>query len=262
MKLFLLFTLLSFSAYADLVKRKQNTQKDIDKKSPSSKKIEQQVHLKSSSTRSEVRSIIEDTDKKNANAVSAFINSKNLGISDNTSTFDILSGTVINGIILNSVVSSNLDSPLVVQVNSNINQIPENSKLLCFGITRGKRIAALCNRLIAFDEEYEINATLLNTDGTNGLTGTTFFTGKEELVVGAIVGGGISAALDVSRDRLSTSTGELVTSSYKNKLLSGAMGGVDQAVEIMGEESKNKDTKVVIEAGKPVLIYFNQRFKI
>ena len=80
--------------------------------------------------------------------------------------------------------------------------------------------------------------------------------------MGAIVGGGIAGALDVSRDRITTTTGELTTNTYRNKLLSGAMGGVDQAVEMMNEESKTKETKVVVQAGREVLIYFNQRFKI
>jgi hypothetical protein len=217
--------------------------------------------INSSTERNEVKAINSETDKKNAEVVRTYLKSKNMGITDYTSTFDVLTGTTLKGIILNSIVSSNLESPIVVQVTYSNCDIPVDSKLICVGFTRGKRVSSACTRLISNLDEYEINASLLNLDGTAGLTGEVF-TGKEEMVLGALVGGALSAALDVSRDRVSTATGELATNSARNKVLSLTMGGLDQGVQILSDEAKTKEAKVTIQAGTEVLIFINQRFKI
>jgi hypothetical protein len=217
--------------------------------------------INSSTERNEVKAINSETDKKNAEVVRIYLKSKNMGITDYTSTFDVLTGTTLKGIILNSIVSSNLESPIVVQVTYSNCDIPVDSKLICVGFTRGKRVSSACTRLISNLDEYEINASLLNLDGTAGLTGEVF-TGKEEMVLGALVGGALSAALDVSRDRVSTATGELATNSARNKVLTGTMGGLDQGVQILSDEAKTKEAKVTIQAGTEVLIFINQRFKI
>ena len=195
-----------------------------------------------SSNKSEVSAITAEGDKKNAEAIKSYLNSRNLGITDNTNIFNVNTGTTMKGIILNSIVSSNLESPILVQITESNCDIPISAKLVCSGATRGKRVLTACSKLVSNSDEFEINAILLNIDGTAGLTGE-IFTGKEELVMGALIGGGLSAALDVSRDRVSTATGELATNSQRNKVITGAMGGLDEAVQIMGNNSNfNKNS--------------------
>jgi hypothetical protein len=273
----LIYFLFSINAKADLYKSKHSSKNGEtgearnyvealplkpNKKLKINKIISQSVEAINSSTeRSEVSKINSEADKKNAEAVQTFLKSKQMGITDYTSTFDVLTGTTLKGIILNSIVSSNLESPIVVQVTYSNCDIPVDSKLICVGFTRGKRVSSSCTRLISNLDEYEINASLLNLDGTAGLTGEVF-TGKEEMVLGALVGGALSAALDVSRDRVSTATGELATNSARNKVLTGTMGGLDQGVQILSEEARTKEAKVAIQAGTEVLIFINQRFKI
>lgn len=255
------------NAHSDIFKF-NNSKKEkvsiINKEKHQMKKlVSHSVNSKKSSLMkaNEVNAINTEADKKNAIAVQAFLKSRNMGITDNTNTFDVLSGSTLKGIILNSIVSSNMESPILVQITESNCDIPVGFKLLCGGSTRGKRVVAGCSKLITNSDEFLINAILLNVDGTAGLTGEVF-TGKEELVLGALVGGGLSAALDVSRDRVSTATGELATNSQRNKIITGAMGGLDEAVGIMGDDAKNKETKISIEAGSEVLIFINQRFKI
>ena len=257
------------SVQADLFKKQKvdNVSKSVGKNHKNKKLIKQSISLKSSSIskktvdKNAIGQINAETEKKNAEVVQLFLNSRKLGVTDNTNSFDVSTGTILKGIVLNSVVSSNLESPLLVQITESNSDIPIDAKLICTGATKGKRVLTGCTKLITNSDEYSISAILLNTDGTAGLTGEVF-TGKEELVVGALVGGGLSAALDVSRDRVSTATGELATNSQRNKVITGAMGGLDEAVSIMGDEAKSKETKITIEAGKVVLIYINQRFKI
>lgn len=251
-------------AQADISKpQKADEHKQVKiKNNKKKKRISQSVSVRSSAVeRDSVIQINAEAEKKNAEAVQAFLKSRKLGVSDNTNTFDVNTGSTLKGIILNSVVSSNLESPILVQITESNCDIPSNAKLICTGATKGKRVLTGCSKLITNSDEFPISAILLNPDGTAGLTGEVF-TGKEELVMGALVGGGLSAALDVSRDRVSTATGELATNSQRNKMLTGAMGGLGEAVSIMGDEAKSKETKITIEAGKEVLIYINQRFKI
>lgn len=246
-------------ASADITKRSKIKKANHQQKTTT---IKQVVVLKKSAVkRNEVEVIKSDLDRKNADAVESYLNSRRLGISDYTRTFDVLTGTTLRGIILNSIVSSNLESPILVQVTESNCDIEINSKIICTGSTRGKRVLSSCLLLITQSDEFPINASLLNLDGTAGLTGDVY-TGKEELVAGAIVGGALSAALDVSRDRISTATGELAINSRRNKVITGSMGGLDEAVQIMGDEAKSKETKISIDAGKEVLIFINQRFKI
>lgn len=234
----------------------------ITKNNKKKKRVSQSVIVHSAAIeRNSVAQINAEAEKKNAEAVQAFMQSRKIGVTDNTNSFDVNTGTTLKGIILNSVVSSNLASPIDVLVTDSNCDIPINTKLVCSGTTKGKRVQTICTKLVDKPDEFTISAILLNPDGTAGLTGEVF-TGKEELVIGALAGGGLSAALDVSRDRVLTATGELATNSQRNKMLTGAMGGLDEAVSIMGEEAKSKDTKITIEAGKVVLIYINQRFKI
>ena len=275
--IFLSFSIFSI-AMADLSKVKQdqkardvagkkanenqndNQNRNLKKNQKKSKK-KKNADIKDSSNQNEVKAINAETDKKNAAVIKAYLDSRNLGITDNTNTFDVNTGTILKGIILNSIVSSNLESPILVQITESNCDIPITAKLICSGATKGKRVLTACSKLISNTDEFEINAILLNVDGTAGLTGE-IFTGKEELAMGALVGGGLSAALDVSRDRVSTATGELATNSQRNKVITGAMGGLDEAVQLMGDEAKTKETKISIDAGKEVLIFINQRFKL
>lgn len=239
-------------AFADLAKN-ANTKKGLV-----SKKSTKHVFTNNSIVAAQINS---EADKKNAEVISSFLNSRKLGVTDNTNSFDVLSGAVLKGYVLNSIVSSNLESPILVLVTQSNCDIPTNSKFICTGATRGKRVLSACTKLIVNSDEFAINALLLNNDGTAGLTGVVF-TGKEELVMGAMAAGAIGSVLDVSRDRIATPTGDMATNTARNKVITGAMGGLDEAVSIMGDEAKTKETKISIEAGTEVLIYINQRFKI
>jgi hypothetical protein len=181
-------------------------------------------------------------------------------IVDYTNAFDVLSGSVLRGRILNSIVSSNLESPIVVEVIESNFGIPNGSKFICGGITKNKRVTGVCDKLVTDSDEYQVNVTLLNTDGTSGLAGE-IYSGKEKFMVGAIGTVFLRSALEISQDRLPTYTGEMVKSTEKNKLLGGTIGSLDQGIQIMADEMKTEEMKISINAGKEILIFFNQRFK-
>lgn len=223
----------------------------INKRKKTIAKTKDEVNLHQSST---------SDDRAQSNISSVNFDLLRSNIVDYTNSFDVLSGSVLRGRILNSIVSSNLESPIVVEVIESNFAIPNGSKFICGGVTKNKRVTGVCDKLVTDSDEYQVNVTLLNTDGTSGLTGEVY-SGKEKFMVGAVGTAFLRSALEISQDRLPTHTGEMVKSTAKNKLLGGTMGSLDQGIQIMADEMKTEEVKISIDAGKEILIFFNQRFK-
>ncbi len=185
------------------------------------------------------------------------------GVWDFTNEFDFKTGTVIKGILLNSVVSTNLESPLLVEVNSN-EILPTKSLFSCKGVTKFNRVMAACNKLIlsSKDEEYEVQVGLLNLDGSSGLRADEVYTGKEEYVAATIATAFSRGLIELKTERLTGPLGEITANTARNRLTNGLLNSLDETNDIMKNEMQSKEPKVFINAGRPVLIYFYERFKL
>lgn len=185
------------------------------------------------------------------------------GIWDFTNEFDFKTGTVIKGTLLNSVVSTNLESPLLVEVQSG-EMLPEKTLFSCKGVTKFNRVMAACNKLIipSKDEEYEVQVGLLNLDGSSGIKADEVYTGKEEYVAAAVATAFSKGIIELQTDRIATPFGELAQNTAKNRLTNGVLNSLDETNNIMKGEMQSKEPKVYIKSGRPVLIYFFERFKI
>ncbi len=182
---------------------------------------------------------------------------------DFTNTYDFKTSSVLRGRVLNSIVSTNLESPLVVEVHPD-QGLPEGTILSCLGMTKYKRVIAGCNRLItpgSDGDEYDVETSVLNTDGTAGLTGE-YYSGKELYVAGMIASSFARGSIELSQSRIATAAGEMKVNSAKNRYLEGILSSADEATDLMKKEMQTSEPKVFVKAGKEVLIYFNQRFKI
>lgn len=181
---------------------------------------------------------------------------------DFTDQFDFKTGTVFKGILLNSIVSTNLESPLLVQVKMG-QGLPNGTKFSCIGVTKYKRVIAACNRLIIpnEDQEYEVQVSLLNRDGSSGLKADYAYTGQEEFVAASVATSFARGMIEVQTQRLATPLGELTSNTAKNRILNGALSATDEVNSLMKQEMQNKEPKIYVEAGKEVLIYFHERFK-
>lgn len=185
------------------------------------------------------------------------------GIWDYTNEFDFKTGTVIRGRLLNSVVSTNLESPLLVEVEST-GLLPEKTLFSCKGVTKYTRVMAACNKLIIpeKDEEYEVQVGLLNLDGSSGLRADEVYTGKEEYVAATVATAFSRGLIELKTERLAGPLGELTTNTAKNRLTNGLLNSLDETSNIMKDEMQSKEPKVYIKAGRSVLIYFYERFKL
>jgi hypothetical protein len=205
---------------------------------------------------------IKQLDRASTKELKNYLNKNSIGVWDFTTKYDVKTGTAIRGILLNSVVSSNLESPILVETTEAFSGIPEGTKFSCTGATKNKRVLAVCNKLVTESDEYEVDTILLNNDGTAGLLGKAY-SGKEQYAVGAITAAALKGALDVSLDRVNTSFGtESVTTTAKNKIKSGGIGALDEIVQMNADEYKTQEPKISIDSGMQVLIYFNRRFKL
>ena len=201
-------------------------------------------------------------DQESSKVIKSFLAKNSFAVWDFTNSYDVKTGTAIKGILLNSVVSSNQDSPILVEISENYAGILKGSKLSCVGATKNKRVITACNKLITDNDEYEVDTILLNPDGTAGLLGKTY-SGREQYAVGAITAAALKSALDVSMDRVTTTSGlESVTTNSRNKIKGGSIGAMDEIIQMNTDEYKALEPKISIDAGKSVLVYFNRRFKL
>jgi len=166
----------------------------------------------------------------------------------------IESGKVIKGLLLNSVVSTNLESPIMVQVYSGYG-LPDGTKFMCKGVTKNKRVLTLCERMITPTKEVGVKVQILNPDGTSGLRGE-YNDGKDSYIAGAVVSEFAKGVLSASKSTFQTPFGAINEVSDKNKILEGLANSAQTTTDVLLDEYKNQEPKVFIEAGKEVLIFF------
>jgi hypothetical protein len=161
---------------------------------------------------------------------------------------------VIRGILLNSVVSTNLESPLLVQALSN-DSLPEGSKFRCTGITKNKRVLALCDLLITPTSETPVKVQVLNMDGSAGIRGV-YNDGKDSYIAGAVVSEFAKGIISASKSKLIMPLGQVEEVSERNKILEGLAGSASTTTDVLMDQMKSQEPKVFISAGKPVLLFF------
>lgn len=161
---------------------------------------------------------------------------------------------IFKGLLLNSVVSTNLESPLVVQVYAG-QELPAGTKFACRGITNNKRVLTYCDRMITPSKEVMVKVQVLNTDGTAGLRGE-YNDGKDSYIAGAVASEFGKGLLSASTSKLVTPLGAINEINDKNKVLEGLASSAQSTSDVLLDGMKSQEPKVFIEAGKPVLIYF------
>lgn len=224
--------------------------------------VVQKVKTKLSSTDKKTDDLITiQADHKSADLIKEFLNSRKMGVSDYTNTFDVLSTTTFKGKLLNSIKSTNLESPIKIMITSPDSEIPYGAILSCAGITIDRSVKTICSKLIVNGEEYQVDVAVLNLDGSSGLRGEVY-TGEEEALIGTLASAYLRNSAATAQEIISTPTGEIVKNTNRNRILGGTIGVLDEGINKLESEMKGKVVKVVIEAGTEVIIYFQQRFKI
>ncbi len=200
---------------------------------------------------------IKKSNKRIDDLLSRHLNTRD--IIDNTQSYLFPTGTVIRGMLLNSVVSTNLESPLLVAVTDS-SKVPAGTKFSCSGVTKHNRVITACNLMITDHGEFEVSTILLNTDGSAGLRGEVY--DSREAYMAASVATGLAKGVIVgAQDRIATNLGEVTPNSIKNMTLQGILEAGNEASEILKNEARDKENIVSVNAGTKVLIYFKRRFQ-
>jgi hypothetical protein len=172
----------------------------------------------------------------------------------------ILTGKVLKGVLLNTIVSTNLASPVLIRAHEG-QGLAYNSKFSCSSVTQHKRVMVLCNKLISQNREQSITAQVLNQDGSSGLVGH-YDDGKEELIAGAIASDFAKGVFSGAQERIGTTFGAIRDDSVKNQVLQGLMESGKTTSSILLDEMRTKEPVVTVEAGKEVLIYFMEAVNV
>ena len=225
------------------------------------KKVIQTVKIRRSAIKKNKRFKRVDSELKRQNTELKALLSKRLDrplIVDGTNI--IPTGTVIKSRLLNSIVSTNLESPVLIEVIEDNDYIEIGSRFSCAGSTKHKRVQTVCSKLIEGNFEADVNVVALNLDGSAGLKGE-YYEGKEAYVAGMLVANLATGILGASQDSITTSLGQITANSTKNKMLEGLMQTAQTGNELLKDELKTTEPVVVVEAGKEVILYFQSRFK-
>lgn len=251
--MFLLFFLIANITTAQV---ELKTRKERD----TSKVVKQVIRMKQSKSK-EVRK--EDDFSKLDQFLK--IAEKSPAIWDLSRAFTVKSTTTLKGRLLNSVMSTNLESPMVVELVDSRSSLPVGTIFSCRGSTKHKRVFSACDRIIlpeANGEEYPVRVSVLNTDGSAGIKADYYYSGKEEIIAGVVASAAIRGVVESSQERIATPLGQVTPDTVKNRYLNGLLGSTDEMTSMMREDMRTKEPKATIEAGKEVLIYFNERLEI
>jgi hypothetical protein len=168
----------------------------------------------------------------------------------------ILTGKVFRGTLLNSVVSTNLASPVVVMAHPN-QGLPYKTKFACQGTTQNQRVMTICHKMITTEKEIPIQAQLLNMDGSSGLEGV-YDDAKDQLIAGAVLSDFTQGMLSGAQTRIGTPFGAVRDDSRGNQVLQGLIESGRTTSDILLDEMRTAQPVVTIEAGEEVLIYFTE----
>ncbi|MBD66516.1 MAG: hypothetical protein CME62_14990 [Halobacteriovoraceae bacterium] len=171
----------------------------------------------------------------------------------------ILTGKAYKGRLLNTIVSTNLASPVLVKAYPN-QGLPYNTKFSCQATTRDKRVFCVCSKMITESKELVISAQLLNLDGSSGLEGL-YEGNKEALIAGAVISDFSKGMLSAAQNRISTPFGSVQDNSVRNQILQGAISSADTTSDVLLEERKSSVPKITVDAGTDVIIYFMEALK-
>lgn len=166
----------------------------------------------------------------------------------------ILTGKVFEGVLLNSILSTNLKSPVLVSVLGN-QSLPKGTKFSCFGVTKHSRVQIYCNKMILKHKEVRVSTQILNTDGSSGVIGE-FDDGKEDLMMGVVASSVAEGVFAAAQDRVGGGLGSFTDNNLKNQALGGLIEGSKGASDILLDEYKTQEPVVAVNSGTKVLIYF------
>ncbi|OFZ37946.1 MAG: hypothetical protein A2385_14720 [Bdellovibrionales bacterium RIFOXYB1_FULL_39_21] len=165
----------------------------------------------------------------------------------------------MRGIILNSVLAMNIrPATFIVKVSDASSDI-DGAELRCSGVSFDKRMPAICDLLVIDGEEFSVDVKVWDLDGADGVIADYYYSGEEKSFLTEGFSSFFAGLLDSAKDRIATPFGEATKDSGKNKILEGLTSVASNAGRKVQASGDKQLSIVFINAGKEVLLFFNQK---
>lgn len=168
--------------------------------------------------------------------------------------------TRLEGVLLNSAIATN-NTTVTLVIRLDENEYFNESEIRCNSTSFGKRVIGKCD-LVVGDTEYQVNAELWDLDGARGLIADKFYDGAEKEFLTSSFASFFSAASDAAKDRIITPNGERALTNPKNKALSGIFGVTENIKDRIQRSTESNIQVSLVNAGKRVLIFFNEGIEL
>jgi hypothetical protein len=147
----------------------------------------------------------------------------------------------------------------------NDKNFPLGSYLACTGTPYAARynyhIVANCSKLIANQNEYDVNVTIKNQDLTEGIEADYVYVNDEEIVLGEGFSALAAGIIESKKDQALTAIGHVSKPTVKNAIINGLVASAKKGHEKSRELSGQQTILLAIKDGKKVVIEFNERFE-
>lgn len=164
-------------------------------------------------------------------------------------------------ITIKSVVASNVaPGTMIIRINENID-FDGVTELRCKAFPFEKRVRSKCDKMVIDEDEFDVDAEILDLDGGDGIIADEWYESKEKEFLASSMASFLNGVSSASRSQIMTSVGNMPEQNSKNSVLAGLMGmtgNVSNAIQ----EDVQKVTIGFLNSGKSVMVLFNQSVKL
>ncbi len=178
------------------------------------------------------------------------------------SAYKITSLSRFHGLTLNSILAMNVrPTTFIVKANDQNSDI-DGAEFRCTGYSFEKRVPSKCDLMVLDDHEYEVDVSIWDRDGAEGVIADYYYTGEEKTFLTSSFASFLGATLSVAKGGIHTPIGNLSNNSSKNKILEGLVGVTDNAREKIIESGESRLSISYVNSGKSVLLFFNSSLNL
>lgn len=185
---------------------------------------------------------------------------KNINLRQSTSKITSLSR--FHGLTLNSILAMNVrPTTFIVKAKVQSSDI-DGAEFRCTGYSFEKRVPSKCDLMVLDDHEYEVDVSIWDRDGAEGVIADYYYTGEEKTFLTSTFASFLGATLSVAKGGINTPIGNVSNNNSKNKILEGLVGVTDNAREKVIESGESLLSISYVNSGKSVLLFFNSSLNL
>lgn len=169
----------------------------------------------------------------------------------------------IPGCLFGNIISSGAGTKVTIETCGDSN-FPEGSYFACFGQNLiqkyDNRVLLNCSKLITPHREYDVDASVVDYYGVDGIKADKVFDGTEEGVITAGVTSLFQSVIESFKTTESTLNGTQDKKSVGNMYAGGIQDGAASANSEARRRGATNKHILVVSKGKKILIQFNREF--